>query len=646
MEFPAELGEKYENLGVLGQGGMGVVFRCTQRVIDRPVALKVLHAEQLSDEFIERFKQEARLASQLLHTNVVVAFDFGFAGRSPYIVFELVNGPSVREVLKKGLPPVELALDIVSQACEGLAAAHAKGIVHRDLKPENLLLAADGTLKIADFGIAKDQGREGLTQTGVLMGTPPYMSPEQARYAKISHATDIYSLGVVLFELLAGHVPFRGQTVLDTLKMHAEHPVPPLPHLHPALRTLVGKALAKMPHDRFKSATAFREELDHVAQMMGHEQTLRHHTVTRSFAADQAPNGTIVSAVAIPDARPRSRPAPTPVVPIGTAITPADPARAAANEGVGLVPFLLVVMLAVGGAWFAYKRQGALAPAVEVREGAPPGFGRLMRATSLAAIAYKNRADRVREDVLAPLNVTRDPEISRNVEAFKARETDPVSQRYAGALALVLTGLEESARTEFNAAACLPAPDGQVPAAWLLMNATLDTLALHQLELPAAASAAAEEQETRRGSPLRNLLRGVNQLKRANADAAAKAFSELAAFASGVEPSDRGVIDPSAASAAWFWAGLAQVLSAEKAADPANALRQAGASLARYVSGLSELPCGNVARVLLAQLDVAGLAPRGLTYPAVPEPAPFGPAMQKLVLGARVSIERVVGRKR
>ena len=656
MEFPAELGDKYEVQGVLGQGGMGVVYRCIQKVIDRPVAVKVLHAEQLSNEFIERFKQEARLASQLLHTNVVVVFDFGFVKRAPYIAFELVEGPSVRELLKKGIPPPELALDIISQACDGLTAAHAKGIVHRDLKPENLLIAKDGTLKIADFGIAKDQGREGLTQTGVLMGTPSYMSPEQGRDSKVGPGTDIYSLGIVLYELISGRVPFRGQGVLETLRMHAEQPVPPLPQAHPALRTLVSKALAKMPQDRFRSAAAFREELDHVAQMLGHESTIRHHTMTRSFAADgeHGPAGTMVSSVdlsAAAEALQRARREVTPVAPImGGPLT--GVLRRTEPEGAGLAPFLLILaVLGLGGAYVLHRPPGAtLVDANTPHDTVARGFGRVMRLGGIGAISYNRRADRVRTDVLQPINVSRDAEVAKLVDAFRAQEPDATTAHFAAALGLVLSGLEESARTEFNSGASGIAPDGQLPAAWLVMNAAVELLALHHVELAIGASAAAEEQEGRRGSPLKLLLHGATLLKRGNPDQAARAFIEYGSFAIGHPAPDgawdrHGVIDPADASAAWFWAGLAQVLAADKAPEPAAALHNAGGSLARYLTGLPELPCAAPARALLTQLDASGLAPRGLTYKAGSEPAPFGPVTQRLILSARAVIERVTGKR-
>jgi len=654
IEVPPELASKFEVAGILGEGGMGVVYRARQPLIDREIALKLLAPAAAGDEFTERFRQEAVLASKLIHPNVVLLFEFGFAGTTPYMVFELVEGRSVRALLKQGVPPVELALDIASQTCAGLTAAHAKGIVHRDLKPENLLVAQDGIVKIADFGIAKAplaDEQTGLTQTGVLLGTPSYMAPEQGRGSKVGPAADIYALGVVLYELLAGHVPFRGQTVIETLKLHAEQPPPPLRAVHPALRTLVTKALAKQPQDRFRSAAAFQEELDHVAQVLGHDESLRHHTMTREFAAEvrgaPGPTGTMVSAVAPGEVLHRSRREVTPV-----AARASEPPRTEEGGGVGY--FLLLLAAAGMGAFAMSGGKPADTPPVSAAgaDRLPHGFGRMLRPTGLAAMSYGRKTDRVRQ-LLAMVLTPHGAEAAHAFDGLRGEEKDGATAALAGCLGLALSGLEESARTDFNSSAAQDAADGQLPAAWLMLNATLEVIAAHQLE-PGAATAAAEEQEAKRGSALRHFLRGLALLKRAtpNPDGAAKAFLDFGFHAIGHNPpfnavwENGGPPDATEASSAWFFLGVAQVLACEHAPDPAPGLRNAAGSFVRYLVGLADLPCAPAARDLLGRLESAGFAPRGLPVPPGRYEPASGAALGRLVYSARSAIDRAAAAKR
>ena len=674
-DLPLELSEKFEILGVLGEGGMGVVYRAKQRLIERVVALKIMPTHNLTEEYMGRFVQEARLASQLMHSNVVVLFDFGFAGGIPYIVFECVDGPSVRQVLKRGVPPVELALDLVSQCCEGLTAAHGRSIVHRDLKPENLLLSGDGTLKIADFGIAKDQAGQGFeTATGVLVGTPPYMAPEQARGSdEIGPGTDIYALGCVLFELLSGNVPFRGKTVLETLQMHAEHSPPALPHVPQGLRTLVTKALAKRPQDRFRSARAFKEELDHVATMLGHEQTIRDHAMTRSFLAEERPrpngatkSGTMVSSIGEgADMLHRSRREVTPVAPVSRSSSHSSASDALSREpesegggGFGVI-LALVAAMALGAILMSARQGGAVTGggsgvvSGSTTAGSGHGFGRKLIASGFSAISYQHKADRVRMIVLQPLTVALSGDTAKHIDEYRAEENDPTIARLAGCVGLLVAGLEESARTDLHAVISAPSPDGLDPAGWLLMNTSLELLALQELESTPANIAAAESQESKRGSPLKFLVHGMGALKSNQHDLALKAFLELGAQATGkiVPPAGAwergGTVDPSEASSAWFFLGLAQLLSSDKAADPQPACRHAAGSLVRYLSGLPELPCGGAARGLLAKLDAGGLTPRGLPPVATGGlESPSGPEIQRLLQAAHKAIDRAAAAKK
>jgi eukaryotic-like serine/threonine-protein kinase len=248
----------------IATGGMGVVWRATDTVLDRHVAVKVLKAEYADDpEFRERFTAEARHAAALHHPNVASVFDFGelppddgSGSPRPFLVMELVPGQPLSALLRGGQPMrPESARDLVAQAADAVAAAHALDIVHRDIKPANLLVTPEGTVKITDFGIARAADTVGLTQTGQIVGTPQYISPEQAAGGSATQASDVYALGVVLYECLAGHRPFDADTPVTTALAHLRQPPPPLPGSVPAqLRAVVETALAKDPADRFGSA--------------------------------------------------------------------------------------------------------------------------------------------------------------------------------------------------------------------------------------------------------------------------------------------------------------------------------------------------------------------------------------------------------
>ena len=255
--------ERYALESRIATGGMGEVWRANDTVLGRRVAVKLLKTEYADDAtFRSRFETEARHAASLHHPNVAAVYDFGEAQPAgtdvarPYLVMELVDGRPLSALLEPGqaLDP-DATRDLLAQAADALAAAHAAGIVHRDVKPANLLVTPDRTVKITDFGIARAAEGMSLTETGQVMGTPQYLSPEQAQGGTATPASDVYSLGVVAFECLAGHRPFVAETPVATALAHLRDPVPELPDDVPAdLAAVVRRAMAKAPEDRFANA--------------------------------------------------------------------------------------------------------------------------------------------------------------------------------------------------------------------------------------------------------------------------------------------------------------------------------------------------------------------------------------------------------
>jgi hypothetical protein len=257
------LESRYEILEPLGQGGMGVVYKAHDRELDETVALKVLRPDLVSSsDMAQRFRSEIKLARRVRHRNVCGIHEYGQDGPLRFIVMEFVEGVDVRRVVKqRGALPPEQAVDVARQVAEGLQAIHDVGIVHRDLKTANLMLDTNGVVRLMDFGIAKRFDAEapaGVTVTGQIIGTPEYMSPEQAQGEGLDSRSDVYALGIVLFELLMGRVPFRGATPVATImKQLSEPPVldgPEAAAIPIALVPVLRKALAKSPGERYASA--------------------------------------------------------------------------------------------------------------------------------------------------------------------------------------------------------------------------------------------------------------------------------------------------------------------------------------------------------------------------------------------------------
>jgi eukaryotic-like serine/threonine-protein kinase len=267
MKLEAEtlVAGRYKLLGRLGSGGMADVWLAEDTMLDRRVALKFLHDRFAQDEqFVERFRREASSAAGLQHPNVVGVFDRGTYDGSHYIAMEYVEGASLNDLIERGLSVPE-AVEIVRQVLAGARYAHAHGIIHRDLKPQNVLVDAEGRARVTDFGIAR-AGASEITQTGSVLGTAQYLSPEQAQGLPVTAASDIYSVGVLLYEALTGRVPFEAESpVTVALKQVSERPRPPSelnPAVSRALDAVVLKALAKDPANRFASAEEFLAALD------------------------------------------------------------------------------------------------------------------------------------------------------------------------------------------------------------------------------------------------------------------------------------------------------------------------------------------------------------------------------------------------
>jgi serine/threonine-protein kinase len=269
--------DRYEVLGTVGRGGMGVVYRARDRKLDEVVALKVLRSEVLKEDptLLDRFKQEIKLARRITHRNVLRTHDFGETSGTPYISMEYLEGVTLKDLLRsRGALPLGVGLRIAKQVCQGLEAAHQQGVVHRDIKPQNILILPEtGDLKIMDFGIARvsemQAGASGLTTAGTVMGTPDYIPPEQAQGNPADFRSDIYSLGVVLFEIFTGAMPFAGDTVMAVVLSHIQKPPPPPrsvnPKVPPELEAIILRCLEKQPDQRYQSVGEILKDLVEVS---------------------------------------------------------------------------------------------------------------------------------------------------------------------------------------------------------------------------------------------------------------------------------------------------------------------------------------------------------------------------------------------
>jgi eukaryotic-like serine/threonine-protein kinase len=340
----------------LGSGGMADVYLAEDQELGRSVALKLLNDRHASDEqFVERFRREAQSAAGLNHASIVSIFDRGYAEGTYYIAMEFLDGRTLKELLiRNGPTPVPIAIDYARQILGALSFAHRNGVVHRDIKPHNIIVGSDGRLKVTDFGIARS-GASQMTEAGSIVGTAQYLSPEQARGAPVDPRSDLYSLGIVLYEMLTGHVPFTGDTPVEIAMKHlSQVPEPPSKLRHDVphdLDAIVMRALAKDPDQRYESAEEMDADLARVARGVA---------VARETedAMTQVLSGAGVSSAQTMIQQPRSAVAPPPAPPAyrrpSAYYDYEEPPR-----GRSVWPWLLALGLIIAGAiggWFLYTK--------------------------------------------------------------------------------------------------------------------------------------------------------------------------------------------------------------------------------------------------------------------------------------------------
>ncbi len=340
---------RYRIMRKLGSGGMADVYLAEDEELGRRVAIKILNDRYAPDEqFVERFRREAKNAAGLSHPNIVSIYDRGEAEGTYYIAMEYLDGRSLKElVVARGPLPIPDAIAATRQVLAALRFAHRKGVVHRDIKPHNVMADADGRLKVTDFGIAR-AGVSQMTEAGSIIGTAQYLSPEQARGAPVDQRSDLYSIGIVLYEMLTGQVPFTGESPVEIAMKHlSDTPRPPSllrSDIPPDLDMVVLRALAKNPEDRFQTAEEMDAELERVAAGVGvTAETADAATAVLSGAALAASAPTAI----VPPRRPPTEARPS--------YRYADPPPRRRPVWPWLLALLLVVVAAVAG-WYAFAQ--------------------------------------------------------------------------------------------------------------------------------------------------------------------------------------------------------------------------------------------------------------------------------------------------
>lgn len=359
----------YDIEGEIGEGAMASVYLATQRSLERKVALKVMAAALAADpSFCERFLREGKTLARLSHPHTVTIHDIGNVGELYYMAMEYLPNGTLKERIAAGLTP-EQGVTLIRQIAAALGYAHAQGLVHRDVKPANILFRADGTAVLSDFGIAKSlDDRTQFTQAGFAVGTPSYMSPEQARGQEIDGRADLYALGVVLYEILVGKLPYNGTDALSTALAHLTEPLPELPVHHGRYQDVLRKLLAKDPAERFPDAAALLRALDQLPADSPEATLVRPLPIPLSF--DLA--GMTPVSIEIPTEKPQPQPVRQPVV------TPTQH-RAVSEQRRGpvlaLAAVAVAVALAIGGAsywWLSGSDEPAKPPVAVVPKTTPP----------------------------------------------------------------------------------------------------------------------------------------------------------------------------------------------------------------------------------------------------------------------------------
>jgi eukaryotic-like serine/threonine-protein kinase len=357
---------RYRILRKLGSGGMANVYLAEDEDLGRRVAIKILNDRYANDDlFIERFRREAKSAAGLSHPNIVSIYDRGEAEGTSYIAMEVIEGRSLKEqIMTGGALPIGKAIAYAKQLLEALRFAHRHGIIHRDIKPHNVLISADQhvkggepRLKVTDFGIAR-HGASQMTEAGSIMGTAQYLSPEQARGAPVTAASDLYSAGVVLYEMLTGKVPFTGDSAIEIAMKHVnELPTPPSrlrAEIPPELDQILLRALAKEPEDRYQSADDFIEDLERAEAGL----PISRETSTAATAL-LVPAALGESTEVLGDSPTRVVPPQAPAAPRPPSYPPAAPYQEPPRKRRRWAPWLLVALLLVGAAfagWWVYSQ--------------------------------------------------------------------------------------------------------------------------------------------------------------------------------------------------------------------------------------------------------------------------------------------------
>jgi tRNA A-37 threonylcarbamoyl transferase component Bud32 len=345
------LAGRYQISDLVGHGGMSSVYKATDSNLKRIVAVKLIHQHLTGDaEFIRRFEGEAEAIAQLRHSNVIQVFDFNHEDGQYYMVMEFVPGESLQERLKRlnesgRRMSVEDAVKVAAGVCDGVDYAHKRGMIHRDIKPGNIMLSVQGDAILADFGLAKLAGATQHTAAGAVMGTALYMSPEQIRGEQVDARTDIYALGVTLFEMMSGKPPYAADSAMTVLMMHLNDPLPDLSELNPdvpaGLIAVVEKALAKSPDDRYSSASEMAAALRALDSQ------------TAPVAAEPAADATMIAAAGAAASQPEAeaaRGSAPGAEPAGGAAAPPPPIPPAAEEAGAGSGGMRPWMFAVAGA--------------------------------------------------------------------------------------------------------------------------------------------------------------------------------------------------------------------------------------------------------------------------------------------------------